>query len=32
MANLKKSKTVVNIGVDVGKQFLDICIHWDMGT
>ena len=33
MANLKKSKTAVNVGVDVGKQFLDVCIyekalHW----
>jgi transposase len=27
MANLKTSKTVINVGVDVGKQFLDICIH-----
>lgn len=27
MANLKKSKTVVNVGVDVGKQYLDVCIH-----
>jgi transposase len=27
MANLKKSKTIVNVGVDVGKQFLDVCIH-----
>ena len=27
MANLIKSKTVVNVGVDVGKHFLDICIH-----
>jgi len=27
MANLNKSKSVVNVGVDVGKQFLDICIH-----
>ena len=27
MANLKKRKTVVNVGVDVGKQYLDICIH-----
>ena len=27
MANLTKSKTVVNVGVDVGKHFLDICIH-----
>jgi hypothetical protein len=27
MANIKKSKTIVNVGVDVGKQFLDVCIH-----
>jgi transposase len=27
MANLTKSKSVVNVGVDVGKQYLDICIH-----
>ena len=27
MANLKTSKTVVNVGVDIGKQFLDVCIH-----
>jgi transposase len=27
MANLTKSKTVVNVGVDVGKQYLDVCIH-----
>lgn len=27
MANLKKSKTSVNVGVDVGKFSLDICIH-----
>ncbi len=27
MANLNKSKTIVNVGVDVGKHFLDICIH-----
>jgi transposase len=27
MANLTKSKTVVNVGVDVGKHFLDVCIH-----
>lgn len=27
MANLKKRKTVVNVGVDVGKHTLDICIH-----
>ncbi|MDH5360425.1 MAG: IS110 family transposase [Gammaproteobacteria bacterium] len=33
MTNLKKSKSVVNVGVDVGKAFLDVCIyekdiHW----
>lgn len=33
MTNLKKSKTVVNVGVDVGKQALDVFIyekklHW----
>lgn len=33
MTNRKKSKTVVNVGVDVGKQYLDIYIyekslHW----
>ena len=27
MTNLKQSKTVVNVGVDVGKQSLDVCIH-----
>jgi len=27
MANLTKSKSVVNVGVDVGKHFLDVCIH-----
>ncbi len=27
MANLNKSKTIINVGVDVGKHFLDICIH-----
>ena len=27
MANLTKSKTRVNVGVDVGKAFLDVCIH-----
>ena len=27
MANLTKSKTVVNVGVDVGKKYLDVCIH-----
>jgi len=27
MTNLKKSKSVVNVGVDVGKAFLDVCIH-----
>jgi len=31
MANLTKSKTVVNVGVDVGKQYLDVCIH-EKGT
>lgn len=33
MTNLKKSKLVVNVGVDVGKQYLDIhiyekALHW----
>lgn len=33
MRNLKKSKTIINVSVDVGKQFLDICnyeksLHW----
>ena len=27
MANLRKSKSVVNVGVDIGKHYLDICIH-----
>jgi len=27
MTNLKKSKTTVNVGIDVGKAFLDIYIH-----
>ena len=27
MTNQKKSKSVVNVGVDVGKAYLDICIH-----
>jgi len=27
MTNLKKSKTTINVGVDVGKSFLDIYIH-----
>ncbi|VAW53262.1 hypothetical protein MNBD_GAMMA05-1161 [hydrothermal vent metagenome] len=27
MANLTKSKSVVNVGVDVGKQHLDIYLH-----
>ena len=27
MTNLKKSKTIVNVGVDVGKQFLDVWIY-----
>ena len=33
MTNRKKSKAIINVGVDVGKQFLDVCIyekamHW----
>jgi len=27
MTNRKMSKTIINVGVDVGKQFLDVCIH-----
>ena len=27
MTNLNKSKSVVNVGVDVGKFELDVCIH-----
>lgn len=27
MATLKKSKSVVNVGVYVGKYTLDVCIH-----
>jgi hypothetical protein len=27
MANLPKSKSSVNVGVDVGKNFLDVYIH-----
>lgn len=27
MTNLKKRKTVVNVGVDVGKTFLDVCLY-----
>lgn len=27
MTNLKTSKTVINVGVDVGKWKLDVCIH-----
>jgi len=27
MTNQKKSKTVINVGVDIGKHFLDVCIH-----
>ncbi|WP_353304637.1 IS110 family transposase, partial [Sessilibacter corallicola] len=27
MANLSKSKTIINVGVDVGKFFLDVYIH-----
>jgi len=33
MTNCKKSKSIINVGVDVGKQFLDVfiyekAIHW----
>ena len=27
MTNIKKRKSVVNVGVDVGKWMLDVCIH-----
>ena len=27
MTNLKKRRTMVNVGVDVGKWFLDICLY-----
>ena len=27
MTNLKKSKLNVNVGVDVGKWFLDVCLY-----
>jgi len=27
MTNHKKSKSVFNVGVDVGKAYLDVCIH-----
>jgi transposase len=27
MTNLKKRKNKINVGIDVGKYFLDICIH-----
>jgi len=27
MTNRNKSKTIINVGVDVGKQFLDVWIH-----
>ena len=27
MTNRTKSKSIVNVGVDVGKQYLDVCIH-----
>ncbi|MDH5387856.1 MAG: hypothetical protein OEY06_05360 [Gammaproteobacteria bacterium] len=27
MANLKKSKMIINVGVDVGKHTLGICIQ-----
>jgi transposase len=35
MTNLKKSKTKVNVGIDVGKWFLDVCLyekdlHWQV--
>ena len=35
MTNLKKSKSKVNVGVDVGKWFLDVCLyekdlHWQV--
>jgi len=35
MTNLKKSKTNVNVGIDVGKRFLDVCLyekdlHWQV--
>ena len=37
MTNLKKRKSVVNVGVDVGKWLLDVCIyekqiHWQDGN
>jgi transposase len=33
MTNHNKSKSIINVGIDVGKQFLDVCIyekalHW----
>ena len=35
MTNPKKSKSIVNVGVDVGKWFLDVCLyekdlHWQV--
>jgi len=27
MTNHTKSKSIINVGIDVGKHFLDICIH-----
>ncbi|MFV2057933.1 MAG: transposase [Thiohalomonadales bacterium] len=27
MTNIKKSKSIINVGVDVGKQYLYVCIH-----
>ena len=27
MTNRKKSTSIINVGVEVGKQFLDVCIH-----
>ena len=32
MANLKTSKAVVNVGVYVGKQFPEVCIHEKTST
>jgi len=27
MTNLKKRKNKINVDIDIGKYFLDICIH-----
>jgi len=32
MTNRTKSKSIVSVGVDVGKQFLDICIQEQEGS